>query len=62
MERLELLDVIRELIVNNSNIEAEPDDEVMLDGVEGVTLNVMGTDGDVTVLFADGKTMKITVE
>ena len=62
MTKLELLDIISELIVNNSNIGAEPDDAVMLDGLEDVMLNMTETDGDVTLLFTDGKTMKITVE
>lgn len=62
MTKLELLDIISELITNNSNIGAEPDDTVMLDGLEDVMLNMTETDGDVTLLFTDGKTMKITVE
>lgn len=62
MTKLELLDIISELITNNSNIGAEPDDTVMLDGLEDVMMNVTADDGDVTLLFTDGKTMKITVE
>ena len=61
MDKLELLDIISELISNNSNIEAD-DDEAMLTGVEDVMLNVGKDDGDVTILFTDGTTNKITVE
>ena len=62
MDKLELLDIIGELITNNSNIGAKPDDPVMLDGLEDVMLNVTDSDGDVTLLFTDGTTNKITVE
>ena len=62
MNKLELLDIISELIVNNSNIEADADDTVMIDGLEDVMLNMTETDGDVTLLFTDGTTNKITVE
>lgn len=62
MDKLELLDIISELITNNSNIGAEEDDTVMIDGLEDVMLNMTETDGDVTLLFENGKTMKITVE
>jgi hypothetical protein len=62
MDRRELLNIISELIVNNSNIGAEPDDSVMIDGLEDVMLNMTETDGDVTLLFTDGTTNKITVE
>ena len=62
MNKLELLDIISELILNNSNIEAGDDDEILVDGLEDVMLNTTDTDGDVTLLFTDGKTMKITVE
>ena len=62
MDKLELLDIISELITNNSNIGAEPDDSVMIDGLEDVMLNMTETDGDVTLLFTDCTTMKITVE
>jgi len=61
MDKLELLDIISELITNNSNIGADQDDAVMIDGLEDVMLNTDGTDGDVTLLFTDGTTMKITV-
>ena len=62
MNKIELLDIISELILNNSNIEAGDDDEILVDGLEDVMLNTTDTDGDVTLLFTDGKTMKITVE
>ena len=62
MDKLELLNVISELIVNNSNIEADADDTVMIDNLEDVMLNTTETDGDVTLLFTDGTTNKITVE
>lgn len=62
MNKLELLDIISELITNNSNIGAEDDDTILIDGLEDVMLNVGEEDGDVTLLFEDGKTMKITVE
>lgn len=61
MDKLELLSVISELISNNSNVEAEPD-EAMLNGIEDVMLNVGADDGDVTILWEDGTTNKITVE
>ena len=62
MNKIELLDAISELIINNSNIGAEEDDEVLLDGLEEVMLNVGEDDGDVTLLFSDGGTAKIIVE
>lgn len=64
MKKSELLDIISELIVNNSNIGAEEDDEILLDGLEEVMTNVdaSGDVADVTLLFTDGKTMKLTVE
>lgn len=62
MDKLELLDVISELIINNSNIGAEEDDTILIDGLEDVMVNTTETDGDVTLLFTSGKTMKITVE
>ena len=62
MNKLELLDAISELITNNSNIGAEPDDEVIIDGLEEVMLNLGENDGDITLLFTDGTTNKITVE
>ena len=62
MTKLEVLDAISEAILNNSNIEAEDDDEVLFDGLEDVMLNVGSDDGDVTLLFADGTEMKITVK
>jgi hypothetical protein len=62
MTKLELLDIISDLIVNNSNIGAEEDDTIFIDDLEDVMLNVGEKDGDVTLLFTDGKTMKITVE
>ena len=61
MEKLELLNIISELITNNSDIEAD-EDEAMLTGVEDVMLNVTKDDGDVTILYTDGSTNKITVE
>ena len=60
MDKLELLNIISELISNNSNVEAD-DDEAMLTGVEDVMLNVGKDDGDVTILFTDGTTNTITV-
>ena len=61
MDKLELLDIISELISNNSDVEAD-DTEAMLTGVEDVMLNVGRDDGDVTILWEDGTTNKITVE
>lgn len=62
MDKLELLDIIGELITNNSNIGADADDAVMIDGLEDVMVNTTETDGDVTLLFTDGTTNRITVE
>lgn len=62
MDKLELLDIIGELITNNSNIGAGADDAVMIDGLEDVMVNTTETDGDVTLLFTDGTTNRITVE
>lgn len=63
MKKLALLSIIGELIANNSNIEAEPGDEILIDGLEEVMLNVGdGDDGDLTLLFTDGTTNVITVE
>lgn len=61
MDKLELLDIIGELITNNSNIGADADDAVMIDGLEDVMVNTTETEGDVTLLFTDGTTNKITV-
>ena len=63
MDKHEFLSVIGELIVNNSNIGAEADDTVLLDGLEDVMDNA-GPDGteDITVLFTDGTTIKLTAE
>lgn len=61
MDKLELLDIIGELITNNSNIGADADDAVMIDGLEDVMVNTTETGGDVTLLFTDGTTNKITV-
>lgn len=64
MNKSELLDIISDLIVNNSNIGAEEDDTILIDGLEEVMTNVdaSGDVADVTILFTDGKTMKLTVE
>ena len=62
MNKLELLEAISELITNNSNIGADPDDEILIDGLEDVMLNVDETDGDITLLFTEGSTNKIVVE
>ena len=62
MDKLELLDIIAELIVINSNIGAIEDEAAMIGGVEDVMNNIGENDGDVTILFEDGKAMKITVE
>ena len=63
MDKHELLSVIGELIMNNSNIGADPDDDVMLDELEEVMDNIgpNGTD-NITVLFTDGKAIKVTAE
>lgn len=63
MTKNELLSIIGELIVNNSNIEAEQDDAVLIDGVEDVMDNIdqVGTE-NITVLFMDGKAIRITAE
>lgn len=61
MDKLELLDILSDLISNNSTVEAD-DDEAMLTGVADVMLNVGADDGDVTILWEDGTTNKITVE
>ena len=63
MDKAELLDIISELITDNSNIGAEEDDTILIDGLEDVMLNVLPDgNGDVTLLFTDGRTMKITVK
>ena len=61
MDKMELLSIISELIANNSNMEADSDDEPMLNGVEDVMLNITATDGDVTILFTSGEKNVITV-
>ena len=63
MDKNELLSIIGELIVNNSNIEAEQDDAVLIDGVEDVMDNI-GPEGteNIIVLFMDGKAIRITAE
>lgn len=63
MDKHEFLEAIAELILNNSDIEAEEDDEILVSGVEDVMENV-GPNGteDVTVLFTDGRTLKLTVQ
>lgn len=62
MNKLELLEIISELIADNSSIGADPDDEILIDGLEDVMLNVNGTDGDITLLFTDGSVSAITVK
>ncbi len=62
MDKIELLDILSELITDCSNIGAEPGGVTLIDGLEDVMLNVADADGDVTLLFTDGQTMKITVE
>ena len=63
MDKHELLSIIGELIANNSCIEAESGDSVLVDGVEDVMDNVgpRGTE-DITVLFTNGKAIRITAE
>ena len=63
MDRHEFLSVLGELIANNSGVEAESDDAVMIEGVEDVMDNI-GPNGteDITVLFEDGKAIRITAE
>ena len=63
MTKNELLSIIGELIANNSAIEADSDDSILVDGVEDVMDNI-GPNGteDVTVLFTDGKAIRITAE
>ncbi len=62
MDKMELLSIISELISNNSNVEADSDDEPMLNGVEDVMLNITDNDGDVTILFENGEKNVITVQ
>jgi hypothetical protein len=62
MNKLELLEIISELIADNSSIGADPDDEILIDGLEDVMLNVNETDGDITLLFTDGSVSTITVK
>lgn len=63
MDKYELLSIVAELITNNSNIGAEEDDTVLIDGLEDVMQNdgPNGTE-DVTLLFDDGKTITITAK
>ncbi len=62
MNKLELLEIISELIADNSSIGADPDDEILIDGLEDVMLNVNETEGDITLLFTDGSVSTITVK
>ncbi len=63
MDKYEFLGIMAELIANNSGIEGEDDDAILLPGVEDVMENTSG-DGteDVTVLFEDGTVIKLTAE
>lgn len=63
MDKHELLSVLGELIANNSGVEAEADDAILIENVEDVMDNI-GPNGteDITVLFADGKAIRITAE
>lgn len=66
MTKIEFMDALSELIVNNSDIEAEEDDLVMFDGVEDVLFNAPNEsnedDASVTVLFTDGTAFTINIE
>lgn len=62
MTRVELLDLVSEAIVNNSNIGAEPDDEVLFNGLEDVMLNVGEKNCDIVIQLTDGKAFRITAE
>lgn len=63
MDKHELLSIIGELIANNSIIEADSDDSVLVEGVEDVMDNI-GPNGteDITVLFTGGPAIRITAE
>ena len=60
MNKIELMQTIGELIVNNSNIEAAEYDAMIL-GVEDVQFNASSDDADVTIVFEDGKVFTLTV-
>ena len=63
MDKHEILSIIGELIANNSAVEAEADDSILIGGVEDVMDNIgpAGTE-DITILFTDGKAIRVTAE
>ena len=50
MSKTQIIEALKEVIINNSNLEADPDDIVMFTGVSSVS----GSDDGVRIDFNDG--------
>ena len=63
MNSSEILSSIAELILDNSNIGAEPEDGLLFEGLEDIMEDVgsRGTES-VTLLFADGRALRIRTD
>lgn len=57
-----MISIISDLIAHSSNIGANLGGDVMIDGLEDIMMNMTETDADLTLLFKDGATLKISVE
>ena len=57
MDKKSIVDSLVSAIVNNSNIEAEPDDEILFNGVADVSSNGK----DIIVVFENGKKYRVSV-
>ena len=50
MSKTQIIEALKEVIINNSNLEADPDDAVIFTGVSSVS----GSDDSVRIDFNDG--------
>ena len=57
MTKTEFVNALKEVIINNSNLEAEEDDTIMFDGVKSVDV----TEGNIQVTFDNSDVVKISV-
>lgn len=49
MDKEQIIEILQELVINNSNLEAEEDDAVMFEGVTSVTVD----NNEVVIRFGD---------
>ena len=57
MTKTEFVNALREVIVNNSNLEADEDDTIMFNGVKSVDV----TEDTVRVTFDNSEAVNITI-